>query len=155
MLASDSTQGAVWRIDTKTGAVDKPFTDPLLGVGDPQGPPVGVNGVHARGDALFFTSSNRALYGRIDLTDKGAPAAPARQIFATTMGMIFDDFALMGDGKAYFANILVNEITRMPKEAVALKAVVGLGELMVSASTSVEIVPGKGGQGDTLYIMHV
>ena len=151
LLIADSGLGLVWRLDTATGAQTQ-LTDPLFQATDPAAPPIGVNGVHAVPGSLFFTNSNRAVFGRFALSSTGASAGqPAQALVSATVLQTFDDFALAPqDATVYFANVLADEITR-PNRSGGLEVVAGSpGDPVLRAPTSVQYVPGKG--KSTLYV---
>ena len=95
---SDPTLATIWRLNTLTGTIDNPISDPLF-VKSPEtdnGP--SLNGIHALGPSLYFTNTHQGLLGRIRIRPDGRPSPPAPQ--TRTCSFIYsrwDDFALRPD----------------------------------------------------------
>jgi hypothetical protein len=112
VLASDSSLGVVYRIDIRTGrsAViikDKSMSPMLL--------PIGVNGIHIRGNDLYFSNTARSLFARIPIDrTTGLATGPAETIYSGSDYLGADDFAISPDGRAAYAtNQLSNSIFRI------------------------------------------
>ena len=106
VLSADSASGKLFRIDTRTGAVDVAIADPLLAPsGQPNTPPFGVNGIEIVRDSLYLTNSGRGFFGKVKITPNGDKAGDI-QVIASLGGSPapnrgYDDFALVGHGTAY------------------------------------------------------
>ncbi|HYF17622.1 MAG TPA: YciI family protein [Ramlibacter sp.] len=103
LLVADSGTATVWKVDTATGTASPWLVDELLGHRDPahRFPATtwipGANGVKRFRDAVFVSSTDRALVLRVPLgTDGGAgePVVWARDV-------VVDDFAFDLDGNLY------------------------------------------------------
>ena len=151
LLIADSILGVVWRLNLRTGAVDRAVADPALTSVDP--PPadaINVNGVHARGCHLFFTNSNQRTLGRVAITPQGAAAGPPAEVVANlTAQEDVDDFALGRRGTvAFVATGPRNEIVRVGRGGET--SVVASGS-MFHFPTSVLLQTGRKGP-DVLYV---
>jgi hypothetical protein len=111
VISIDSKTGNLFRIDTISGAVDIAFQDDELGL--PANPvvPVGGNGIKIYDGYLYFTSSARGYFGRIQITPSGERAGEVEEISRleappTSPGAAppkFDDFIRGPDGNFYVA----------------------------------------------------
>ncbi|KAK2684497.1 hypothetical protein QWA68_016520 [Fusarium oxysporum] len=102
ILTADSVQGRIFRVDTKTGAVDIAFGDQKLAAGKDSSPPLGVNGIKIYDDYMYFTNSAQQFFGRIKITAKGDRAGDIEEIVTVAdRSMAYDDFAMARDGTAY------------------------------------------------------
>ncbi|KAB5515533.1 hypothetical protein GE09DRAFT_1159894, partial [Coniochaeta sp. 2T2.1] len=108
LLAADSALGAVWRVDLRTGAYGVAFSSTLLALtGTAPGTNLGINGLKARGDYLYFTNSARRFFGRVKIDGQGGAAGPIEIISSSSKAgedVIYDDIALGGDGDAWIAS---------------------------------------------------
>ncbi|KAB8336848.1 hypothetical protein FH972_021156 [Carpinus fangiana] len=96
ILAADSIQGAVYAINTVTGAYRKVITDPLMSRPTAQG--LGINGLRVQGNELYFTNSARFLLAKLPLKPDGTAAGKAVKISSSKTVPIarqeqYDDFA--------------------------------------------------------------
>lgn len=103
LLAADSTMGAVWAIDTATGAsrivIQEPLMAPTVEV-----PKIGINGIKLNSNhTLYFTNSAQALLATIPINLDGTAAGPAKKIASAARGTFYDDFALDRSGDAFLA----------------------------------------------------
>lgn len=112
LLISDSANGAVYKLNVKTGdykiVLEEPEFDPL-----PKGLHVGINGIHVHGDALYFSSLDQGLFARVPISLATGFATGAVEILATniTNG---DDFAISPHGtRAWIATNGPNEIVEV------------------------------------------
>jgi hypothetical protein len=106
LLIADCVAGSLLRLDTRTGAVITVSQDSLFAPVPEPGLNLllGINGIHARKDWLYFTNTNQQLYGRLAITAEGlAVGTPAEAIARGINGSTFDDFALRRDGVAFLA----------------------------------------------------
>ena len=115
LLASDSTLGVIWAIDTTTGASRIAIQDPLTAP-TPAAPKIGVNGVRLfRKHTLYFTNSAQALLAEVRIDANGTAAGPARKIASAAEGSYYDDFALSRHGDAFLttgSGDSIAEVTR-------------------------------------------
>lgn len=105
VLGADSSSGNIWRVDTLTGHADIAFHDEELAVGPSGAFNIGVNGLKARGNYLYFTNTSKNRYGRVQIDENGNKIAEAEIIAdwgtSTTSGP--DDFVLDSKSNAYIA----------------------------------------------------
>ena len=105
LLAADSVLGLIWRVDLSKGIAKKAFTSPLL---QPRRntTQAAVNGIHVEDKFLYFTNSNTATFGRIEITDEGLPvhgSTTTGEILVTDyIDATYDDFALGQSGRDEF-----------------------------------------------------
>ena len=136
VLGSDSVTGAVWSIDTQTGAYKKVIQDPLMPPKPPSSPDsskLGINGLHVQEENstlyLYFSNTAQGILARIPINpDDGTPAPPtatATRIAlnaAASKGVGWDDFALGPAGDTAFAcdsrgnSIAMVQLTGSPKQ---------------------------------------
>ena len=101
LLASDSTLGAVWAIDTTSGASRIVIQDSLM---TPAAyiPKLGINGIRLFSNhTLYFANSAQGLLATIRIHADGTAASPARKIASTATGTFYDDFAIDRYGDAF------------------------------------------------------
>ncbi|KAJ7739977.1 hypothetical protein DFH07DRAFT_70660 [Mycena maculata] len=104
LLAADSASGAVWQMNTRTGASRLVIQDPSMLPGAPA-PALGINGLHVHGGFLYFTNSQLGTFSRVPLkieSDEVSTEGPV-QLLATTTGQSPDDFAIDTFGRAWTA----------------------------------------------------
>lgn len=107
VLVADSGAGVVYRIDTSTGKYNVAIDDPLMKPAN--GGELGVNGIHIRGDSLYFTSTTRGVFAKVPICANGTALGPAVTI-ANTIG---DDFTFDGAGNALVATNVLNSLDRI------------------------------------------
>jgi sugar lactone lactonase YvrE len=96
VLISDSSLGAVWKLDLNSKKYEIVLQDPTMtSSGDLV---LGINGIHLRAGYLYYTSSIQGLFARIPIHSDGTKAGDA-EVLAT--GHFGDDFALDAHGNAY------------------------------------------------------
>lgn len=100
LLIADSGAGAVYTLDTITGAKAKVSTDPLF---MPTGtPPTGINGIKNRQNSLYFTNFQQEIYGSVSVIPNGTFNGPVKAISNGLAGV--DDFQFDPLGNSvYFA----------------------------------------------------
>ena len=101
LLASDSTLGVVWAIDTKTGASRIVIKDPLMAP-TPELPTLGINGIRLfEKQTLYFVNFGQALLAKVRINANGTAAGPPKKIVSAFKGEYYDDFALNRRGDAF------------------------------------------------------
>lgn len=94
LLASDTTLGVVWRLNTRTGAVDKAITDPIS-----ESDPPAFYDIQAQGQYLYFTAPRSLATGRIRIKPNGTLAGdPAELQFFDPSFEQFLQFTVESDG---------------------------------------------------------
>ena len=108
LVAADSN-GRLILIDVTTRKVSIALEHESMGAQGvklpPRVPPVGVNGVRARGEYLYFTNSCRGTFGRIRVQGDAVNEEDIEILatFSTGEGQVNDDFVFDGQGNAYVA----------------------------------------------------
>ncbi|KAK4496836.1 hypothetical protein PRZ48_011285 [Zasmidium cellare] len=77
LLVADSQQGLIWRVDPETGVYDVASNDTLLHNVTSSLVGLGVNGIHTKGNFLYFTNTQENLFGRFPISDSGLQVGPA------------------------------------------------------------------------------
>ncbi|KAH6639975.1 hypothetical protein BKA67DRAFT_528584 [Truncatella angustata] len=103
VLATDSRQGNLWRIDTDVGTAEIAFADDLFAVPAGAVTPLGVNGIKIAGGYVYFTNTGQYIFGRVPITEDGSKAGDAEVIANATNGYDWDDFAIDTAGNFYTA----------------------------------------------------
>lgn len=110
VLAPDSVQGILYRLDLTTGAAVPIIKDPLFDV-DPTTKLLGINGVRilgiGRSTYLYFTNLGQNFLGRIAINPStGAAASPGTKAELVQKGAagLFDDFEIPDGKNAIVAN---------------------------------------------------
>jgi len=154
LLAADSAAGRVWRVNLLTGSYEVAFSDPLLTpVGTAPGTNLGINGLKARGEYLYFTNSARRFFGRVGIDLLGSAVGRIEVIANSSVAggdVVYDDFALeeKHDGGAWIAShpsYVVHVNSR------AGQTVVNDTGLLLNP-TSAAFGRGDGGEEGTLYV---
>jgi hypothetical protein len=110
ILTADSIGGQIFRVNTRTGAVDVPIADPALGSGGNTNIPLGINGLKIYNGYVYFTNSGRGTFARVKIDAQGNKAGDF-EVLATllqnggvaTRSNAYDDFTFDGCGNAYVA----------------------------------------------------
>lgn len=138
VLFTDSGLGALWQINPHTGAYKLVIKDPLF-----QPTPyvtLGVNGIHFKGEYLYFTNSALGIYGRIKYTFQGeyiAAVGVAEKVAGgpTPDTSAFDDFSFDKSGTAFIATH-VNSIVAVTDAGVASVVIGGGNSTLLNNPTS-------------------
>jgi hypothetical protein len=96
ILAADSAIGAVWKVNLVTGRYDIAFSDPLFQpISSTPGENLGVNGLLAKGNYLYYANSARNIYGRVRINAFGDKISAVEIIGEIPIvGGNYDDFDL-------------------------------------------------------------
>ena len=111
LLLSDPALVVVWRLNIRTGAVDKAITGLDLASEGETSP--GLNSVHVLGNYLYFTDASYPGIGRLRITPDGRLSgdAPEVEFLFPRAFYYYDDFAVRLDGSIYFTNPFENTVT--------------------------------------------
>ena len=88
ILATDTTNGLVYRVDVKTGTNTISIDDPLLK------PPVNAstypspNGIAVRDGYLYFTNTGAGTFGRVPIDADGFQSGPAEVLAVLNLSLI-------------------------------------------------------------------
>ncbi|KAF3002835.1 hypothetical protein E8E14_007236 [Neopestalotiopsis sp. 37M] len=108
LLSADSIDGRIFCINTITHEVTVVLEDYALGPGvhNPSSgvPPIGINGIRARGDYIYFTNSSQGTFVRVRVNEYGHKTGDF-EILARSpeVRQIYDDFCFDDDGNAFVA----------------------------------------------------
>ena len=91
VLVADSALGQIWRVNVETGAVDVAIKNSYTAGPTPQSG-LTTNGVHTRGDYLYFDTSENGTFVRVPIDRRGSPTGPFELLEKN--GFTPDDFAL-------------------------------------------------------------
>ncbi|KAG7006811.1 hetero-diels-alderase asR5 [Physcia stellaris] len=98
ILIADSGAGLVYKLNVKTRQIhvvlDDPTMDPTAAV------PYGINGIHLRDGALFFTNGAQGIFAKFPISPDGVARGPVTVISREGFS---DDFCFDGKGDAFFA----------------------------------------------------
>ena len=150
VLIADSALGVVFSLNTTTGIYKTAIKDPLLA--PTASFPLGINGLHALKNTLYFTNSALGLYGKVGITREGLATGNASVITRSFTGNIFDDFALDGQGSAYIANHQ-NSVTEVTKWGGQLIVAGGGNSTQFIEPTSTRFGRGSCEEECTLYVV--
>lgn len=149
ILIADSVQGAVYSVNTKTGAYNIVIKDPsmLPAAGAPV--KIGINGIKRFGDYVYYTSSTQELFARIPMTKSSTHIIPTGPVEVLSSGTFADDFAIhSGDGTAFLAGNVNNQLFKLPLG--------GAISVFAGAATSLEVAGctsvGFAKHGEMLYV---
>lgn len=110
LLVSDSPEGMIWKIDLKTGYYNIPTLSDESMLPAPNGPPMGVNGIHIFDGYLYYASVTRREFRRVQLDDTASANGPYELVLDNTA---LDNFDISIEGDVYFATNTENMIMRL------------------------------------------
>ncbi|KAI4134449.1 MAG: hypothetical protein LQ347_001515 [Umbilicaria vellea] len=130
LLIADSALGAVWSLNVNNGQT-KNFADPLMAPTSTVAP-TGVNGIKVRGNNLYFTNTNQAIWAKIPINGDGTPAGSAS--IEVPNFIAGDDFQFDYIGDPFFAG---NNELRV-RASWGGEVVVASSDTLLSGSTACE-----------------
>ena len=141
LLAADSGLGAVWAIDTRSGAAWIVAEDPLMApIPLPNGYSEGINGIHFRDGAVYFTNTQKRLFAELDLDKNAVAAGPAIHVATskTEMGekVLWDDFAFDNAGNAYVGTENGNSVQKVTARGEVVVVAGNLNSTVLAEPTS-------------------
>ncbi|KAL9615817.1 MAG: hypothetical protein Q9160_009239 [Pyrenula sp. 1 TL-2023] len=153
LLIADSGAGAVYSLDTSTGATAKVSADPLFS--PTNDPPTGINGIKVRQSTLYFTNAQQQVFGSVPVSPNGTFTGPVKIISTGLVGI--DDFQFDPSGNGvYFAG---NDQLRFQHAGNGSSGSSGAGQVMVASedpllegSTAVAFGRGESMEGRSLYV---
>ncbi|KAI8623226.1 hypothetical protein F5Y19DRAFT_459164 [Xylariaceae sp. FL1651] len=148
VLATDSAQGLIYHIDTRTGvyavALNVSETQFLPMHGSSSGgldSAFAANGIKVHQGYLYWSNSNRLAIFRVKLDNQGYPAAsaPVEEVATIPTASFVDDFTFDARGGIWAATNFDNDIYtidehRTPKAEIAVG---GVGQLIVPGDSSI------------------
>lgn len=149
VLISDSLLGAIWSLDVATSEYGIAIQDPLFSPTPVF--PLGINGIRASSDSVYFTNSARNTFGRVPFNLNGKAAGAPEVIATASRGTVaFDDFAFSESGYAWIT-AHPNALTVVSPGGGSQRNVTGEGQTDFLELTSVAF--GKGCDKDILYVV--
>lgn len=158
VIVADSALGAIYSVDTITGAcnivLDEPALKPLRSA------PVllGVNGIQVSADRkyLYFTNSFQApLLGRIPIAFNGTAAGPVETIVEKAdvilnVGFQADDFALAAHDTAWVTGDPSGYLLKVTPDGNLTRVLGDNNSTLIAGVTAAAF--GRGGQSEILYL---
>ncbi|KAH7012345.1 hypothetical protein B0J12DRAFT_778574 [Macrophomina phaseolina] len=130
VLIADSVKGAIWRLNTKTGAYSIALSDPTM-LPAP-GQPIGVNGVKVFNRHVYYTSSTQGRFCRVAVDAQASSTGPVEIIAG---GFFQDDFTFSHDGTAYITTNVENTVLKVTPQG-QLSVVAGSANSSVVAGAT-------------------
>lgn len=104
LLSADSIAGRIIRINISTKVVSIALEDEALHPGKDAPIPLGINGIRARGESIYFTNSALGTFARMQIDEEGNKVGEIEVIARSPSAKeIYDDFAFDSAGNAYVA----------------------------------------------------
>jgi hypothetical protein len=109
VLCADSLGHRVFRVNTRTRAVDIAIDDFMLGPGSNTAFPIGINGLRIYKGYMYYTNSGQGFFARVKIDSYGNQAGPfevlARipQRGPASPSNAYDDFTSDAHGNAYLS----------------------------------------------------
>ncbi|KAH8664710.1 hypothetical protein BX600DRAFT_464894 [Xylariales sp. PMI_506] len=151
LLAGDSRQGALYRIDLDAGTpAELVFQDEQLTAPENASVPLGINGLKTRDGYVYFTNSERYTFGRIPVNADGTEFGAIEIVSylnTTSVGYDWDDFIFDTAGVAYLAQP-PNAIARILPDGTQTLFAGGGDDYTMKRPTSLDVAA----DGATLYI---
>lgn len=167
LLAADSYQGAIYKIDITTGNVAVSLQDPTMSTNSSS---AGINGVKIRRSSsspqhslssdeetatyLYYTNTDQALVARIPVDPETTEPILTRtnttaEIFASENELLGapDDFALLDDGSVVVATGAANTVVHVSLDGTVTTIAGSKGSLELASSTACQI-----GRDGVLYV---
>ncbi|EGP89425.1 uncharacterized protein MYCGRDRAFT_91665 [Zymoseptoria tritici IPO323] len=145
VLAADSAQGVVYRIDTVTGKSSVAIDSAALKPNASATYHLGVNGIHVHGPYLYFDNAGQSpLLGRFTLSADGTSSESAEVIVEDPTFPVndkyygFDDFTFDGSGNVWLATNPSKQIVRISPEGVATVEAGSLDDTTLQGCTSLQ-----------------
>ncbi|ETS81494.1 hypothetical protein PFICI_06496 [Pestalotiopsis fici W106-1] len=149
ILATDSRQGAVFRIDTDAGTSELAFEDDLFTYPANATTPLGINGIKVSDGYAYFTNTGQYIFGRIPITDDGYQAGDAEVVTYSdrASGYDWDDFVFDQSGNIFAAQT-PNAAGQIFLDGTYATLAGGGNSTFFHRPTSVTVTP----DGKTLYV---
>lgn len=147
ILATDSRLGAVFRIDTETGASEIALEDDLFAVPANATTPLGINGIKVFDGYVYFTNTGQYIFGRIPITEDGYQAGSAEVVTYADSGYDWDDIVFDYEGNVYGAQT-PNAAGQIFLNGTFATLAGGGDDILFHRPTSVTVTP----DGETLYV---
>ncbi|KAJ2976866.1 hypothetical protein NQ176_g4693 [Zarea fungicola] len=134
VLASDSTNGVVYRVDIKSGNYEAVLDDASFK--PPAGAPiaVGINGLRLHDEYAYYTNTFGQLFGRVRIDANGRACGTYEIIARNVLG---DDFAI-GSTASYIAGNFQNVVTKIEPGGKVSVFAGNISSTLVAGATSAQ-----------------
>jgi hypothetical protein len=151
ILIADSTLGAVWKLNIKTGVYSIVIQIPDMSAPPEAALSIGINGLRVRDDYLYFTNTGSISFLRVKIMPEGTvfPGATVETLYVGDTGV--DDFAFDKDGTAFIDTNSGNTVVAVGQDGKSVIVAGALGQLTVAGDTSAVFGRGRG-DCDILYV---
>ncbi|KAJ6089249.1 hypothetical protein N7467_004465 [Penicillium canescens] len=120
VLIADSPKGVVWKVNTKTGDYAVALNDTTMLPAKGQALPLGINGLKAIEDYVYYSSTTRMEFCRVKVD---ADVKPIGDYEVIASGFLPDNMDVTEDGIAYIATDPQNSVVRItPSGQISLVA---------------------------------
>ena len=120
ILIADSGAGLIYKLNVKTGQISVVLDDPTMK--PTAAVPYGINGVHVRDGALYFTNGAQGIFAKFPISADGAATGPVTIISGQGFS---DDFCFDAKGDAFFAQNSDNNLGFLGPEGGNLTVLTG------------------------------
>ncbi|POR33738.1 Uncharacterized protein TPAR_06056 [Tolypocladium paradoxum] len=150
LLVGDSKAGVIYRVNAKTGdyqvVINCTYTSPL-------NTPHGVNGLHIRGDTLYFANSGQFQIFKVPIHEDGTAAGQFTAVAKAQRPMeVYDDFTLDCEGNIFTSTGGANSIVKVSPDGKRQVVVAGsLNSTDVAEPTAATFGRGQFDK-DVLYV---
>jgi hypothetical protein len=120
VLIADSPKGAVWKVNTKSGNYSIALSDTTMLPAKGQALPLGINGLKVIEDYVYYSSTTRMEFCRVQVD---ADVKPVGEYEVIASGFLPDNIDVTEDGIAYIATDPQNSVVRItPSGQISLVA---------------------------------
>ncbi|KAJ5208761.1 hypothetical protein N7449_003140 [Penicillium cf. viridicatum] len=144
-LITDAVRGQIWNLNITSGQYSSGLSRSVMVPASSSSTRIGVNGVKVQDGYVYFTSTTKAIFGRIPVNSEAVQTGRTEVI---TSGLTLDDFYLAQDGRAYLSTNTENRLFEVLPEGNVRLVAGGLNELTVAGLTAVTASQ----DGRTLYV---
>lgn len=136
VLAADSVNGAVYKIDLRSGNATIALAGDAFAAPPPPAYPLGVNGVHLKASSLYFTNTGAGTYSRIAIHPDGTAAGPVETLRDDLE--LPDDFALSPNGLAYTTVNQIRSIVAIDTKGARVQIAGGANSIQFATPTAAQ-----------------
>ncbi|KAE9966477.1 hypothetical protein BLS_006963 [Venturia inaequalis] len=130
-LISDSVQGAVYSMDSRTGAHRMVVQDATMAPAVNSAANIGINGIKRFGNYMYYTCSTKGLFARVPLMHFQGIITATGPVEILASGVFMDDFTITSDGTAFIAGNFNQDLFELPLG--------GQLSIFAGASTSLDV----------------
>jgi sugar lactone lactonase YvrE len=149
ILAADSEVGVIFKIDLQKGTHSILIDVPETKIAENPHVPIGANGVKFHQGYIYWSSTSKALFCRVKVSESGEPTGDVETL---EQGFVCDDFCFDSAGNVWFAQNVINTIGVRKHDGPITIAVGSNTELTVAGSTACQF-DRKSGNEHILYVV--